>query len=264
MKITLLTDLQPHEKLISEFGLSLLLEKGDDSWLFDTGAGAALAANLDILHVPPEKYLQVILSHGHYDHSGGLAELAPQTIYCCRGVDQKHFSFHSANDIHDISMPFAALKVLYSSQVKYIDSFTGIADGVWLTGPIPRKSFEDCGGRFFSDSACRQEDIVAEEQALLTAEGILISGCCHAGLINTMEYCRKMMPDIKIRTVIGGLHLRNAARERLEKSAEYLRNSAVEQLWLMHCTGTAAIEALHKMLPEIEIYTPALGECREC
>ena len=203
----------------------------------------------------------MILSHGHYDHTGGLPHLKVQEIFCCRNITQTHYSYHGPDDVHNIAMPEDAQQILKAAKVNYIENFTGIAHKVYLTGPIPRHSFEDCGGKFFHDTACTLPDTVSDEQALLTDDGVLITGCCHAGIINTVEYCKKVRPDINIHTIVGGLHLRNASSERLQATADYLRKSSVKKLILLHCTGNNAIEYLKKALPECCITTPALGEC---
>lgn len=260
MKITLLVDLQEHDTLAGEFGLSFLLETPGGDFLFDTGSAAALKNNLAVLNIPPEKVQKVILSHGHYDHTGGLAHLKVQEIFCCRNITQTHYSYHGPDDVHNIAMPEDAQQILKTTKVNYIENFTGIAPGVYLTGPIPRHSFEDCGGKFFHDTACTLPDTVSDEQSLLTDDGVLISGCCHAGIINTMEYCKKNRPDINIHTIVGGLHLRNASSERLQATADYLRKSNVKKLFILHCTGNNAIEYLKNALPECCITTPALGE----
>lgn len=264
MKITLSVDLQEHETLSSEFGLSFLLESAAGDFLFDTGADTALQKNLSRLGIPADKLKRVILSHGHYDHTGGLAYLEPQEIFCCSNIAQSHYSYHGKDDVHNISMPEAAQRILARSQVNYIDKFTGIAPGVYLTGAIPRNSGEDPGGKFFHDEACTIPDIVPEEQALLTADGVLITGCCHAGIINTMEYCQSIHPEIKIHTIVGGLHLRHASAQRLAATAEYLRQSSVKELYLLHCTGANAIAYLQKLLPDRLIITPELGSSWNC
>lgn len=264
MKITLLVDQGECGKLQSEFGLAFLLESAAGDYLFDTGAESALHHNLAILNIPPEKVSKVILSHGHYDHTGGLSGLSPQIIYCCRDIIQPHYSYHGPGDVHHISMPEASQQVLKNSPIHFIDHFSEIAPGVYLTGPIPRKSFEDCGGKFYHDCECTLPDTVSEEQALLTADGVLISGCCHAGIINTLEYCRKIHPEITIHTIIGGLHLRNAAPERLQATAEYLQNSSVKTLYLMHCTGLNAIDFLQNALPGCTIKSPCPGDSWCC
>ena len=111
-----------------------------------------------------------------------------------------------------------------------------------------RESGEDCGGHFFSDESCTTPNLIPEEQALLLASGLLITGCCHAGIINTVEACRKTCPDIAIRTIIGGLHLRHASGERLERTAAYLASLNLDRLVLMHCTGENAVEYLRSHL----------------
>lgn len=263
MKITLLVDLQDHELLASEFGLSFLLETPAGDFLFDTGSDTALQHNLAALNIPPEKVQKVILSHGHYDHTGGLAHLAAQKIFCCRDIAQTHYSYHGKDDIHNIAMPQTAQQILKSAKVDYIEKFTEIAHGLYLTGPIPRHSFEDCGGKFFHDTACTQVDTVSDEQALLISDGVLITGCCHAGIINTLEYCKKIYPAINIHTVIGGLHLRSASPERLQATADYLRQSNVKNLIPMHCTGENAIEYLRSTLNNVSVITMKLGESME-
>ena len=145
-------------------------------------------------------------------------------------------------------MPHESQAALTKCRVHEIDAFTEIYPGILLTGPIPRESGEDCGGHFFSDEACTTPDSIPEEQALLLASGVLITGCCHAGIINTVEACRKTRPDIAIRTIVGGLHLRHASEERLERTAAYLASLNLDRLVLMHCTGENAVEYLRSHL----------------
>ena len=259
MKITLLADQQPHDFLQGEFGLSLLLEHNQTTFLFDTGAGSALKNNLKLLNISEENVQKIILSHGHYDHTGGLAELNPEVIYCCENIAEPQYSFHSADDIHDISIPPAAQKILQQCSKVWIKDFTLIAPDIYLTGPIPRRSNEDCGGKFFRDPACTVPCTVPEEQALLTADGVLVSGCCHAGIINTVMHCQEAA-GITPHTVIGGLHLRHASPARLQETAGFIRKNNIRNLCLLHCTGGNAVDFLRNALPECTVYSPGLGE----
>lgn len=260
ISITLLVDELSAPGFMPEFGLALLLETDGRKILFDTGAGEALLPNLRTAGIAPETISEVILSHGHYDHTGGLAALAPQCVWCAPGVELPHFSRHADGSVHDISMPEKSLSVLKKSKITYVENFTEIMPGLWLTGPIPRLSDEDCGGDFYREKECISVDIIPEEQALLTADGTLISGCCHAGIINTLEFCRKVRPEITIHTVIGGLHLRRASEKRLQETAVFLRNYGIKHLSLFHCTGANAVTALQKALPDCRIDTPLPGE----
>ncbi len=244
-----------------EFGLSLFLEANGRRILFDTGAGEALVPNVARMGIDLASVTDIILSHGHYDHTGGLARLdpPPQTpVYVGRGIAEPCWSLHDDGTKHRITMPPESQSVLAKCRVRVIDAFTEIYPGIFLTGPIPRESGEDCGGHFFSDEACTMPNLIPDEQALLLASGELITGCCHAGIINTVKACRKACPDIAIRTIIGGLHLRHASEERLERSAAFLASLNLERLILMHCTGENAVEYLRSRLA-CEVATLPVG-----
>ena len=259
MEITVVTDLQDEPGFTSEFGLSLLLRTASGEYLFDTGAGTALEPNLRQLNRSASSIRQVILSHGHYDHTGGLASLQPEKIWCCPGIMEGHYSLHDDRTVHDISMPEKNCAVLKKAAIGWIGNFQPIAPDLFLTGPIPRHSGEDCGGLFFHDENCTVPDDIPEEQSLLSADGILITGCCHAGIINTIDHCRKHHPEIAIRAVVGGLHLRHADAERLERTAKCFRANRIEELYLMHCSGETAVKYLRQALPECRIFTTRIG-----
>ena len=229
--------------------------------MFDTGAGEALVPNAVRMGIDLNSVTDIILFHGHYDHTGGLAKLAPQPqiqVYVGRGIVKPCWSLHDDGTKHGITMPTESQSVLNKCRVHEINAFTEIHPDIFLTGPIPRESGEDCGGHFFSDEACTMPNLIPEEQALLLASGQLITGCCHAGIINTVEACRRARPNIAIRTVIGGLHLRHANEDRLERTASYLASLNPERLVLMHCTGENAVEYLRSRL-SCEVATLPVG-----
>ncbi len=255
MKITILADNQSIDGWRNEHGLSLLIEAGRERILFDTGAGTALMPNLETGKVNLSGVSKLILSHGHHDHTGGLSQVLPLLQDCevLSGPDiaGKHFSLHADGVMKEISMPPDCAEALKKHPFKReFDRFTAIAPGIFLTGPIPRISGEDCGGDFYLDPQGKTPDFIAEETALLLESGVLIQGCCHAGIINTLEHCRKQRPDIRIHTVIGGLHLLHAGEERLKQTADCLKSLSLKRLILLHCTG-----------PEAEEYRQTQGIC---
>ena len=260
MQITVLADNFSIGQFRAEFGLALFIEHNSRRILFDTGAGFALPENLKIAGIAPEEIKEVILSHGHSDHTGGLSILAPEKIFAPRAVTDGHFSLHADGSVHDINMPQTSKEVLAKSDCCFIDKFTEIGGGLSLSGYIPRISTEDCGGNFFHDSSCTQVDNIDDEIFLLSSDGILISGCCHAGIINSLSHAKALRPEIKIHTIIGGLHLRHASTERLQETAAFIKENSVKNLYLMHCTGENAIEKLRNLLPDCNIYTPVAGE----
>lgn len=264
MKITVVVGEEQKAPLVSEFGLSLLIENEGKSFLFDTGAGEALIPNLKTLGIAPEKYARVILSHGHYDHTGGLAALKPEEIWFSPGVEDEQFSRHADGTVHRITMSEKSREVARSSKATAVNLFDYIGYGIFLTGPIPRVSPENCGGDFYHDEKCTEKDNVPEELALLSSGGVLVTGCCHAGIINTLLFCHKILPELPIHTIVGGLHLRNADEIRLEQTANILRQFKIKDLYLMHCTGENAIAYLRNHLPECRIHTPGTGDSFEC
>ena len=254
MRCSILVENHALPGLTAEHGLSLLIEQNGKKLLFDTGAGKALIENCNTLQIR-ELPDHVFLSHGHNDHTGGIGLLDNgKTIFVAEGIGKKRFSCHPGKPVRDLSMPENTLTFIR------ISAPAEILPGVYATGPIPRLSGEDCGGPFFLDPEKKMPDTIADEQALLLKEGVLIQGCCHAGIINTLEHCRKSIPEIRIHTIIGGLHLLLADGERLKQTADYLRASAVKRLYLLHCTGENAIAYLRAALPDCAIFTPIAGE----
>ena len=226
-----------------------------------TGAGEALIPNLRTLKIPPESLRDVVLSHGHSDHTGGLAGLSPERIWCGRRVTLGHFSRRADGTVCPNSIPETARAVLAKSAVSFVDGFTEIVPGLWLTGPLPRVCRGDCGEGDFLDPECRIPNPVPEETALLSENGVLVTGCCHAGLANTLSYCRKVHPEIHVHTLVGGLlHLSHADGKSRSDAAGFLREAGVRRLVLLHCTGPAAAAYLAEHLPDCRVDRPIPGE----
>jgi 7,8-dihydropterin-6-yl-methyl-4-(beta-D-ribofuranosyl)aminobenzene 5'-phosphate synthase len=153
-----------------------------------------------------------------------------------------------------VGMPSAAIQSLNTRPVKWVESWTQISQGVFVTGSIPRQNtFEDTGGAFFLDSDCRIQDTLPDDQALVleSAKGIIvILGCAHSGVVNTLDYISLKTAQKKIYAVIGGMHLGNASQQRLSYTAEILKQYDVQILIPLHCTGTNAIQYLRNTLSE--------------
>ncbi len=255
MRLTVLVDNREKSGWASEHGLALMLETPEGQLLFDTGAGNALRHNMKMAGFTYGEIAVTVLSHGHFDHTGGLDEVlcnAPETqLYSCSGIDTERWSLHPGMPARRLTMPgicTAAIEKHPPHLVHKIDGFTKITENIYLTGPVERHSFEDCGGPFFLDSSGNTHDMLMDETALLTVSGTLIQGCCHAGIINTMEHCGRHRPNVKIKTIVGGLHLLHSSPERLQKTADYLNSRGVEKVILLHCTGDDAVEFMQRNL----------------
>jgi 7,8-dihydropterin-6-yl-methyl-4-(beta-D-ribofuranosyl)aminobenzene 5'-phosphate synthase len=256
--ITILVDNQAGPDLATEHGLALWIETRDGPLLFDTGQGAALPGNARALGIDLRRTAHLVLSHGHYDHTGGVPHVlmaAPGVhVHCHPGVVQPRYRRREESP-KAIQMPrgaMAALDRLPENQLHWISEATFLTEAIGLTGPIPRQTtFEDTGGPFYQDPETRRPDPINDDQALWirTDQGLVICvGCCHAGLINTLNHIRRLSGVQTIRAVIGGLHLINADRRRLDETVAALQRLAVENVIPCHCTGERAVSVLKTAL----------------
>ena len=249
-RITDIVDNRTAEGFAAEHGLSLLIEHDGERILFDTGAGAALRPNAAKLGLDLDGVTRIVLSHSHNDHTGGLGGLAPKCpIHVGDGFDVPCFSKHADGSVHSLAVPPDARSALAAADVRVGRQFGEIAKGVYLSGRIARMSGEDNGKSFYCDESCTERNYVFEEQALLTEDGVLVTGCCHAGIVNTVNAFRHAAPNVPIRTIVGGLHLCHATDEEIERTGNFLNQLDLERLVLLHCTGEAAGATLTNMLP---------------
>lgn len=258
---TLLVDNQVSADLLAEHGFAALIEVAGKRILFDTGAGKALLPNAIKLGVEISQLDALVLSHGHYDHTGGVSDVlalnAQVDLYIGQAAALPRFSCHADKGARAIGMrdkDYQALLHHPMAQVHELHAPLRLPSGLNITGPIPRLSdFEDTGGPFFLDAEQQQEDRLEDDQAIWveTAQGLVIAvGCCHAGLINTVEYIRKISCLHKVSGIVGGLHLLHASQTRIEKTLNALQNWQLDFLIPCHCTGDSAMAQLETALGE--------------
>jgi len=265
LRITILsTMLADGSDQLGEWGFGALVEADGHRILFDTGAHTdvvlknARSLGVDLSTVP-----DVVLSHNHWDHVGGLLTLrrsvvektpgALSRVHVAEGIFYPRTSFNPG--IPD--NPALLLKPEYEKTggVFIVHAKpTELYPGIWLTGPVPRKYPE----RNWSGSGRVQtpqgwvEDNVPEDQALVfnTDEGLVVLfGCGHAGIINTLDYARAVVRPARIYAVIGGVHLFAASDATLDWTAGKLAELGMQNFLGGHCTGIEPVyrfrEALH-------------------
>lgn len=237
--------------LAAQHGLALLLETERGTVLFDTGATAAvLAANAAALGVDLGRVGAVVLSHGHYDHTGGLpavlaAAPAARVYYHERCMVPRWGQRWGIRK--SIGVPGESRRALESAAREPVAGPRLLPEGALLSGPIPGPAAAAQDGFLADSDGSPQPDDFADEMFLLArtpAGWLLATGCCHRGMENTLAHARQLTGGEPVAMVVGGLHLKGAARGDLDAAAAALDAAGTREVWAGHCTGDKAIAHL--------------------
>lgn len=258
LRITILVDNHAGCGLIEEHGLSLWIETEGRRIVFDTGQGGALASNAKALGVNLAQADMLVLSHGHYDHTGAVPLVLRHRddirVYCHPATVQPRYSIRNEMP-KPIAMPEqskAALDHLHAHNLQWVSRPLRLSEKMGITGSIPRQTaYEDTGGPFFLDRKGTRPDPIVDDLALWiqTDQGVVVCvGCCHAGLVNTLRQVQQLAAEPRIRAVIGGFHLLNASGQRLDHTVAALESLKPAMLVPCHCTGEAATQLLCERL----------------
>ena len=260
MKITILCENTVGRLVgLGEHGFSALIETDQGNYLFDTGSGRSVIKNSLELNKDLRTIKKIFLSHGHYDHTGGLPE-----VLRLRGKVDVHAHPHIFLDrVHVIKeneketkrfvgLPFkkSYLETLGANFVLNKE-FIEIEKGIFLTGEVPRKtSFEKPDSRLFAEVDGKMNlDIFSDDQSLIldTEKGlILIFGCAHSGMINIIHHVLNKTGKEKFYAILGGTHLDFLTKEQSNESIEALKRFEIEKIGACHCTGMRAAFRLHQ------------------
>ncbi|HID37995.1 MAG TPA: MBL fold metallo-hydrolase [Calditrichaeota bacterium] len=258
--LTVLTENRVNDpNLFAEQGLSILVKTPQAVLLFDTGQTDTFIKNAQQLKLNLHNVAAIVLSHGHYDHTGGLPSflksVKPVSIYCHPALLNKKYREQGGTRIN-IGVPWEKTEITHAGgKIIFKTHPFEIFPNVWFSGEIPRHSkFES------SDESYRQRvlesyihDELHDDSALIlnSKNGLIILlGCGHAGVINTVKHAMRITGQKKIYAIMGGMHLQHSQEEKIIKIAKHLKELNLEYVIPLHCTGFKAVNHFYRLFKD--------------
>lgn len=243
---------------IGEWGLSILVECGDETILLDTGMTDSVVRNAVQNGINLSRITRIVISHGHKDHTGGLRPLFQtlgrkvEVIIHPEAWAHKYSARKESNGsrMHFIGIPHTREEMEYlGASFSFNKEPVWINDQIVVTGQVPMKtSFESIDSNLFVKTGGEYKpDGVPDDQALVvkTSKGlVVILGCAHHGMINTLMHAQKITGEKKIHAVVGGTHLFRAGPDQIDQTIAKLEAFKVAHIGVSHCTGMPASMAL--------------------
>ncbi|MDD5311945.1 MAG: MBL fold metallo-hydrolase [Dehalococcoidia bacterium] len=260
IKITTLSENTANHGFLGEWGLSMLVEADGKKILVDTGMGTSATHNADILGIDLAEIDCIVLSHGHIDHTGGLGHVLKRRketeIIGHPDIWISRYARRSPANVQFIGMPFTQEELEASgARFKFSREPVAITNHIITSGEIEMltdyETIDD--NLLIKESGTFQPDRLADDLSLIiNAEYglVVILGCGHRGLVNTIGQAQKLTGNKRVYAVIGGAHLKYASEERIEKTIADLKKIGVHKLGASHCTGFAASARLAQEFPE--------------
>ncbi|MCY3410057.1 MAG: MBL fold metallo-hydrolase [Candidatus Heimdallarchaeota archaeon] len=252
--------------LFAETGFSAYIELYDKSnncmkFLFDTGSiNSTLEKNVTLLSLDLSTLDMIILSHGHWDHVAGLkyvrSKLSKKIPLVCHPNALLSKKRNEGGLSYEIGLPkYYDIEELHRDfEVISTDEPFRIFEGAVTSGLVPRKNdFELVTGKLTNVTIFQNDNVVmdplVDDLSLffkIKDSLIILTGCCHAGIINTIHHAKTLFPELThIRSIIGGLHLYDASKDRIDKTIQELTTQQILSIAPCHCTGIRGQAALY-------------------
>jgi 7,8-dihydropterin-6-yl-methyl-4-(beta-D-ribofuranosyl)aminobenzene 5'-phosphate synthase len=269
LKITILSEntVGGTQGLIGEWGLSMLVEAAGRRILFDTGERGSMVSNASALGLDLNLVDALVLSHGHYDHTGGMQSLlrlrGKTKVYAHSKVFAGHYS--SPEQPRYIGVPFTRGELeSIGAEFIFLNEPLEIYPGIWISGEIPRVTdYEKVESRLFSVDVDGNKKIIPDpfydDMSLFCVihdSLIIVLGCAHAGLVNIVEYARNVTGINKVYGIIGGTHLGPASEQQQEAAIAFLQSLDLQFLAANHCTGLPMITRLAGIFSNCFYFAP--------
>ena len=261
MKLTVLVDNHTYidQYYLGEPAVSYLIEDGDRVILLDTGYSDVFLENASRMGIDLSRVTDIVLSHGHNDHTGGLPAFfarftQPVRLFAHLGafLPKRYEGLNAGSP-----MPLQELPKQVSLQLGAKPR--QISEHVWCLGEIPRvydfEADRAVGETLSSCGCCWEADTLRDDTALALTlpEGVfVVTGCAHAGVCNTVAYAKEQSGQARVRGVLGGFHLFETGAA-LNQTIETLKSLGVEQVYPAHCTSLAVKAAFLGVFDTVEV-----------
>lgn len=264
MNVYVLIENTTDSALASEHGLSLFIEYDGKKILLDAGATSTFMDNAIKMNVDIANADFCVLSHGHYDHSGGLAE------YFCRYPNKKVYAMESAVDeyysgsggcIHEIGIP----KTVYPAHKKkfvFVTKVTEISKGIYVVphsteglGEIGQRAklYKKMDGEYIPDDFSHEMSLVID-----TKKGLIVfNSCSHSGIVNILKEVKTYFGDKKIYAFFGGLHMKGKdgdkeicifSDDEISEMTKHVKSIGLNKLYTGHCTGIVGYKIIKQYM----------------
>ncbi|MCX8130955.1 MAG: MBL fold metallo-hydrolase [Clostridia bacterium] len=268
MRISMLIENQKAENsaLKNEHGLSMYIEKGNETILFDTGYSGRFIENAEKMGLNLEKVDTVILSHAHNDHCGGLKEFLDMNkkakVYISKNARQD-FYFKMLFVKEYISVPKEVFHK-HGDRLKYVDSFLEITKDVYLFSGVTSRNIplgKSAEKLLVKINNSFQRDSFDHEQILAVNNGgklVILTGCSHNGITNMIDTVKQHFPSMPVQAVIGGFHLMGfpfksilgEPKDYIIKLGKMMNSYNIEKTYTAHCTGDKAYKILKEVMQD--------------
>ena len=245
--------------LIGEHGFSVLIERDNTRYLFDTGPGMSLPLNLKTMGKDLKGVEKIFISHGHYDHTGGLewavGQIGRVEVVAHKAMFARHMSIRLEGGRETkkyIGCQFTKEELERLGAVFcFLDQTKEVAPGVYFVTGIDRKPDQlplDTHLLMQKDDGLITDPVEDDSSLLMETDGspILLLGCSHAGVLNILDHIREKMRIKKLRAILGGTHLMFFGLEEIPRVIEKFEEFSIDFIGVSHCTGMQASIELAK------------------